>query len=94
MTTVLQFPRLRAYRPEPNSVRLGFDFNRWCCELYAAERLRRRISFESLDEARAEVARQEAAGLRRLPDVQPDWTEAAYGSLSDGSLIDDGGDAA
>jgi hypothetical protein len=94
MSAVLQFRRFRAYRPEPDSVRLGFDFSRWCCELYAADRLRRRISCESLDEARAEVARQEAAGLRRLPDATPDWTEVAYGSLSDGSLIDDGGDAA
>ncbi|MCJ2052612.1 hypothetical protein [Methylobacterium sp. J-070] len=94
MTAPLQFPRFRAYRPEPDGVRLGFDFNEWCAELFRGDRLARRIHCASLDAARAEVARQEAAGLQRLPDARPDWTEVAYGSLSDGSLIDDGGDAA
>ena len=89
MTTVLQFPRLRAYRREPDGVRLGFDFNEWCAELFRGEKFARRIYYASLDEARAEVARQEAAGLRRLPDAQPDWTDVAYGSLSDGSIDDD-----
>lgn len=69
MASLLQFPRLRAYRPEPTAVRLAFDFNDWCAELFRDGRLTRRIRCTSLDEARAEIARQEAAGLRRLPDA-------------------------
>ena len=69
MTAVLQFPRFRAYRPEPDAVRLAFDFGDWCAELRRGGKLARRIRCASLDEARAEIARQEAAGLRRLPDA-------------------------
>lgn len=69
MASLLQFPRLRAYRPEPNAVRLAFDFNDWCAELFRDGRLARRVRCASLDEARAEIARQVAAGLRRLPDA-------------------------
>lgn len=69
MSAVLQFPRFRAYRPEPDGVRLAFDFGDWCAELRRDDRLVRRVRCASLDEARAEVARQEAAGLRRLPDA-------------------------
>ena len=69
MSGVLQFPKLRAYRPKPDSVRLAFDFGDWCAELRASDKLAQRIRCASLDEARAEVARQEVAGLRRLPDA-------------------------
>ena len=69
MASLLQFPRFRAYRPEPDAVRLAFDFGDWCAELRRDGKLARRIRCASLDEARAEVARQEAAGLRRLPDA-------------------------
>lgn len=69
MTTVLRFPRLRAYRPEPDAVRLAYDFNDWCAELRRSGKLARRIRCASLEEAKAEVARQVAAGLRRLPDA-------------------------
>lgn len=69
MTAVLQFPRFRAYRPKPDAVRLAFDFGDWCAELCANGKLARRIRCASLEEARAEVARQEAAGLQRLPDA-------------------------
>lgn len=67
--SLLQFPRLRAYRPKPDAVRLAFDFNDWCAELFRDGKLARRVRCASLDEARAEIARQEAAGLRRLPDA-------------------------
>ena len=96
-TSVLAFPQHRARRPKPDAVRLGYDFSRWCAELYRGERLAQRISFEELDDARAEVERIQANGLRRLPDAVPDWTAVAYGELSDGSLYDeaeDGGGAA
>ena len=69
MSAVLQFPRFRAYRSEPDAVRLAFDFGDWCAELRSGDRLARRIRCASLDEARAEIARQEATGLRRLPDA-------------------------
>lgn len=69
MTAVLQFPRFRAYRSEPDAVRLAFDFGDWCAELRRGGKLARRIRCASLEEARVEVARQEAAGLRRLPDA-------------------------
>lgn len=69
MSAVLQFPRLRAYRPKPDAVRLVFDFGDWCAELRRSGKLARRIRCTSLEEARAEVARLEAAGLRRLPDA-------------------------
>ena len=65
----LQFPKFRAYRHEPDAVRLAYDFNDWCAELRSGDKLARRIRCASLDEARAEVARQEAAGLRRIPDA-------------------------
>lgn len=67
--SLLQFPRLRAYRPELDAVRLAFDFNEWCAELFRGGKLARRVRCASLNEARAEIARQEAAGLRRLPDA-------------------------
>lgn len=69
MMAVLQFPQFRAYRSEPNTVRLAFDFGDWCAELRRGGKLTRRIRCASLEEACAEVARQEAAGLRRLPDA-------------------------
>lgn len=86
---VLTFPRLRKHKLEADAVRLGFDFSQWCAELYRDERFLRRVYFDALDDARAEVERIEANGLRRLPDARPDWSSVAYGELSDGSLIDD-----
>lgn len=69
MSTVLQFPRFKAYRAAPDTVRLAFDFGDWCAELRCGRKLARRIRCASLEEARAEIRRQEAAGLRRLPDA-------------------------
>ena len=69
MSAVLQFPKLRAYRPKPDAVRLAFDFGDWCAELRRGGKLAERVRCASLEEARAEVARQESAGLRRLPDA-------------------------
>ena len=103
--SILTFPRLRKHRLEADSVRLGFDFSQWCAELYRGERFLRRVYFDALDDACAEVERIQTNGLRRLPDAQPAWTDVAYGALSDGrfvdepedwigDLLDDGGDAA
>ncbi|MCJ2055650.1 hypothetical protein MKL09_03670 [Methylobacterium sp. J-048] len=86
---VLAFPRNRVRRIEADAVRLSYDFNQWCAEQYRGERFLRRIHFERLLDARAEVERLQANGLRRLPDARPDWSSVAYGELSDGSLIDD-----
>lgn len=69
MSAALQFSRFKAYRPKPDAVRLVFDFGEWCAELRSGDRLARRIRCASLEEARAEITRQEAAGLRRLPDA-------------------------
>lgn len=69
MSAALQFPNFRAYRPRPDSVRLAFDFGDWCAELRCGDKLARRIRCASLEEAHAEIARQEAVGLRRLPDA-------------------------
>lgn len=68
--SLLRFPRFRAYRPEPDAVRLAFDFGDWCAELYRGEKFARRIRCASLHEACAEIDRQVAAGLRRLPDAR------------------------
>ncbi|MCJ2136380.1 hypothetical protein MKK69_20395 [Methylobacterium sp. J-026] len=86
---LLTFPRNRVRRVEADSVRLSYDFNRWCSEQYRGERFLRRFHFDRLLDARAEVERLVANGLRRLPDARPDWTDVAYGSLSDGGLDDD-----
>ncbi|WP_267358706.1 MULTISPECIES: hypothetical protein [unclassified Methylobacterium] len=91
---LLTFPRLRKHKLEADSVRLGFDFSQWCAELYRDERFLRRVYFDTLDDARAEVERIQANGLRRLPDAQPYWTDVAYGELSGGRFIDDPEDAA
>ena len=69
MSTVLQFPRFKAYRPKPEAVRLAFDFGDWCAELRCGGKLARRVRCASLEEACAEIRGQEAAGLRRLPDA-------------------------
>jgi hypothetical protein len=87
--SILTFPRLRKHRLEADSVRLGFDFSQWCAELYRDDRFLRRVYFETLDDARAEVERIQANGLRRLPDARPAWTDVAYGELSDGRFVDD-----
>jgi hypothetical protein len=86
---LLHFPRHRVRRIEADSVRLSYDFNQWCSEQYRGERFLRRFHFDTLLDARAEVERLVANGLRRLPDARPDWTSVAYGELSDGSLVDD-----
>lgn len=86
---LLTSPRNRVRRIEADSVRLSYDFSQWCCEQYRGERFLRRIHFDLLLDARAEVERLASNGLRRLPDARPDWTEVAYGCLSDGSLDDD-----
>lgn len=91
---LLTFPRLRGHKLEADAVRLGFDFSQWCAELYREERFLRRVYFETLVDARAEVERIQANGLRRLPDARPAWADVAYGALSGGRFIDDEGDAA
>lgn len=87
--SILRFPRLRAHKLEADAVRLGFDFSQWCAELYRGERFLRRVYFAALVDARGEVERMAANGLRRLPDAQPYWTDVAYGELSGGRFIDD-----
>ena len=87
--SILTFPRLRGHKLEADAVRLGFDFSQWCVELYRGERFLRRVYFDALEDARAEVERIEANGLERLPDARPAWTDVAYGELSDGRLVDE-----
>jgi len=91
---LLTFPRLRGHKLEADAVRLGFDFSTWCAELYRGERFLRRIYFDALDDARAEVERLQTNGLRRLPDAKPDWTDVAYGELSEGRFVDEPEDVA
>ena len=51
---------------DPDGVRLGFDFGLWCVEIFVGDRLKRRLPFDTLSDAQAEVDRLVSEGLRRL----------------------------
>lgn len=81
MGAVLAFPK-RLTR-EPDTVRLGYDFGRWCVELYRGERFVRRIGFDRIDDARCEVEIFQASGMARLPDARPEDSIGTFGGDDD-----------
>lgn len=72
MGRLVEFPNVRRPVPQPDAVRVAFDFNRWCVDYLSDGRLLRRAPCPGEREARAQAASACAdRGLTLLPDFKP-----------------------
>lgn len=72
MVRLVEFPNVRRPVPQPDAVRVAFDFNRWCVDYLSGGRVLRSVECSGEREARAQAASACAdQGMAQLPDRKP-----------------------